>query len=444
MLYRTILTVVILALILSLNAQHHSSINQNKPEREEWFTNLGLGMFIHWSFDVQLGMVISHSVVGASPDYQDRYFNELPETFEPTNFQPEKWARMARMAGMKYVVFTAKHHSGFCMYDTKTTGFNIMNTAFNRDATREILDACRNEGLATGLYFSPDDFWYTYSHDLEIGRRKPGLMPSDLPELMEYLRKQMQELMTQYDPVDIVFIDGVDVAANVELAKICWELNPEVVVTRGAMETPEQQVPDQAIPSPWEACITMGQQWQYRPTNETYKNGGELIRTIIEIRSKGGNLLLNIGPDAEGEIPDIQKGLLNELGLWYFINKEAMEKVEPWPKIREGDVWFLKKQNENTLYVFITGEPLKYGGKKDILLKSVAATEDTRVSVIGHDNKTLEYNPDVNAATVFEQTDMGLKVSVFRGQRIYNDRQWPNPIVVKLENVIPSNEMNSP
>lgn len=436
--------VIFLALSISLNAQHHTSLNQNRPEREEWFTNLGLGMFIHWSFDVQLGMVISHSVVGASPDYQHRYFNELPDTFEPTLFQPEKWAGIARMAGMKYVVFTAKHHSGFCMYNTRTTGFNSMNTPFSRDATGEILDAFRKEGLATGLYFSPDDFWYMYSHDLEIGRRKPGLMPSDLPDLMEYLKKQMQELMTQYAPVEIVFIDGVDVSANVALAKICWELNPDVVVTRGAMETPEQQVPDQALPSPWEACITMGKQWQYRPSNESYKNGAELIQTIIEIRSKGGNLLLNIGPDAEGEIPDIQRGLLNELGLWYFINKEALEQVEPWPTIREGDVWFLKKQNENTLFAFITGEPVKYGGRKEILLKSVRATEDTRVSVIGHDNKTLEYNPDVNAATIFEQTDKGLKVSVFRGQRIYNDRQWPNPIVVKLENVIPSEELISP
>ena len=232
------------------------------------------------------------------------------------------------------------------------------------------------------------------------------------------------------------FIDGVDVAANVEIARICWEINEDVVVTRGAIETPEQRIPDKPIPSPWEACITMGDQWQYRPTNETYKNGGDLIRKIIEIRSKGGNLLLNIGPDDEGKIPDIQKGYLNELGLWYFINKEALENVEPWPTIREGDVWFLKKQDENTLYAFITGDPIKIGERREIVLNSVRATAETRVSVVGHDNKTLEYNPDVNGETTFEQTAEGLKISVFRGQRIYNDRKWPNPIVVKMENVI--------
>jgi len=421
---------------VGLHAQHHSSLNLNKPEREKWFSDLGFGMFIHWSFDVQLGMVISHSVVGASEDYMDRYFNELPETFEPTDFHPEKWARMARMAGMKYVVFTAKHHSGFCMFDTKTTGFNAMNTPFNTDATKEILDAFRKEGLAAGIYFSPDDFWFMYDRNREIGRRKPGLMPSDHPDLVEYLKVQTRELMNQYSPIDIVFIDGVDVEANIEIAKICWELNEDVVVTRGAMETPEQRIPDKPIPSPWEACITMGDQWQYRPTNETYKNADDLLQKIIEIRSKGGNLLLNIGPDEEGKIPDIQKGYLNELGLWYFINKEAVEDVEPWPTIREGDVWFLKKQDENTLYAFVTGDPIKFGGRKEIVLNSVRATAETRMSVVGHDNKTLEYNPDVKGVTTFEQTNEGLKISVFRGQRIYNDRKWPNPIVVRMENVV--------
>jgi alpha-L-fucosidase len=418
-----------------LFSQHHSQMNLNKPERQQWFTELGLGLFIHWSFDVQLGMVISHSAVGASPDYLDRYFNELPRTFDPRHFEPDKWAREAKMAGMNYVVFTAKHHSGFCMFDTRTTDFNVMNTPFATDATRRILDAFRKEGLAAGLYFSPDDFWFMYDKGREIGRRKPGAMPSDNPDLMEYNRIQMNELMTRYGTIDIVFIDGVDVAANVDLAGICWELNEDVVVTRGAIQTPEQTIPDQPIPSPWEACFTLGDQWQYRPTNENYKDGGNLIRKVIEIRCKGGNLLLNIGPDQEGRFPPEQSGPLNELALWNFINREAFENVEPWHIIREGDAWFLKKKDRDILYVFLTGDPIKFGGRKEVVLRSVKASGDTKVSVLGHDNKTLEYNPEVDGETTFVQTDDGLKLSVFRGQRIYNDRKWPNPIVVKLENV---------
>ena len=419
-----------------LNAQHHTRLNLNKPGREEWFSGLGLGIFIHWSFDVQLGMVISHTAVGASEDYLDRYFNELPGTFDPGHFEPAKWARAASMAGMKYMVFTAKHHSGFCMFDTETTPFNVMNTAFATDATREILDAFRKEGLAVGLYFSPDDFWFMYQRKREIGRMKKGAMPSENPDLIEYDKAQIRELMTQYGTIDIVFIDGVDVAANAELAKVCWELNEDVVVTRGAIQTPEQTVPDKPLPSPWESCITLGEQWQYRPTNEHYKTAGEVIGKIIEIRSKGGNLLLNIGPDKEGRFPPEQSGPLNELALWHFINREALENVEPWHVIREGEAWFLKKKGQDTLYVFITGEPIPFGSRREMLLKSVRTTPDTKASVLGHDNKTLEYRPDVNGATRVEQTGEGVQLSVFRGQRIYNDRKWPNPVVVRLEHVL--------
>ncbi len=430
----------LLASGIGLTAQHHSILNLNKPEREQWFTDLGLGMFIHWSFDVQLGLVISHSAVGASQDYLDRYFNELPQTFEPAHFHPEKWAREAKMAGMKYMVFTAKHHSGFCMFDTGTTDFNVMNTPFATDATKAILDAFRKEGLAVGIYFSPDDFWYMYDKKREIGRRKPGAMPSENPDLMVYNKTQMRELMTRYGTIDMVFIDGVDVSANVELARLCWELDEDVVVTRGAIETPEQTIPDQPVPSPWESCITLGDQWQYRATNENYKNAGDLIRKIIEIRCKGGNLLLNIGPDKEGRIPPEQSGPLNELALWNFINREAFENVEPWDVAGEGDVWFLKKKDQQILYLFITGEPIKYGERRELLLNSLRATRSTKVSVLGHDNKTLEYRPDVMAATTFEQTGEGLKLSVFRGQRIYNDRKWPNPVVVRVENFVRNQE----
>ena len=440
---------LLLALILmypsfsqTKESQHQTKtkVNLNKPKREAWFTDLGFGMFIHWSFDVQLGMVISHSVVGASKDYQDRYFNELPKTFNPREFRPEEWARTAKMAGMKYMVFTTKHHSGFCMYDTETTDFKITNTPFARDATKEIVAAFRKEGIAVGVYFSPDDFWFMYDKGRMIERKNEEAIPSNNPDLMDYLKVQMRELMTNYGPIDIVFIDGIDTKANEALARICWEVNDDVVVTRGAIETPEQFIPDQAIPSPWEACFTMGDQWQYRPTNENYKSTRDLILKILEIRCKGGNLLLNVGPDTKGRIPEEQEAYLNELALWYFINKEAFDRVEPWHVIREGDVWFLKKRDADDLYAFITGDPIPYGKTSALLLTSVQATKDTKVSVLGHDNKTLEYKPEVDASSKFRQTSDGLELTVFRGQRIYNDKKWPNPIVVKLENIQRSNQ----
>ncbi len=132
----------------------------NKPEREQQFMEMGFGMFIHWSVDVQLGAVISHSLAGSSKDYRTRFFNELPKTFNPKKFDPDQWAVLAKLAGMKYVVFTTKHHSGFCMFNTTTTSFNVMNTPFGRDATKEIVEAFRKQGIAIGFYYSPEDFWF--------------------------------------------------------------------------------------------------------------------------------------------------------------------------------------------------------------------------------------------------------------------------------------------
>ena len=129
----------------------------NQPDRLEWFRDQGFGLFIHWSVDSQLGVVISHSLVGASPDYTDRFFTELPKSFNPRQFHPEDWATLAHLAGVRYVMLTTKHHSGFAMWDTQTTPFGIMKTPFHRDIAKEVFEAFRTQGIATGVYYSPDD-----------------------------------------------------------------------------------------------------------------------------------------------------------------------------------------------------------------------------------------------------------------------------------------------
>ena len=138
------------------------TIDRNKPEQKEWFSDAGFGMFIHWSIDVQLGAIISHNVAVGSDDYQNQYFDELPKTFNPKKFDPEEWAKLAKIAGMKYMVFTAKHHNGFCMWDTKTSEFNIMNSGYGKDILEEIIGAFRKYDIAIGLYFSPDDYHVMY------------------------------------------------------------------------------------------------------------------------------------------------------------------------------------------------------------------------------------------------------------------------------------------
>jgi alpha-L-fucosidase len=145
----------------------------NDPERVEWFRDQGFGLFIHWSVDVQLGLGISHSLVGASDDYTSRFFNDLPKTFLPTQFDPEDWVRLAKVAGVRYMMFTTKHHSGFAMYKTVTTPFGIMNTPFHQDITADVFKAFSEQGIATGVYFSPDDFYWLHKEGKLIQRNVP-------------------------------------------------------------------------------------------------------------------------------------------------------------------------------------------------------------------------------------------------------------------------------
>jgi len=411
----------------------------NKPERLEAFRDQALGMFIHWSVDSQLGTVISHSLVGADAGYAGRFFGDLPKSFYPTKYDPVEWASLAKLCGFKYAVFTNKHHSGFCMFPTKTTDFSIANTPYGKDVTKMYVDAFRGAGLGMGFYFSPDDFWMLHKQGIPISRYAGGgdrrVLPSGNPELMKHNLTQIEELYTRYGAVDYLFIDGEPGG----IRDLAWKLQPDTLVTRGAMETPEQKLPDQALPDPWEACFTLGTQWQFKPTNETYKSGTKLIEMLIETRAKGGNLLLNVGPEPSGVIPFEQERIIRELGLWLFINGEAIYKVRPWHTAREGDVWFTRSAAEpGTVYAFLTkqGEWLR-GKRKSFVLKSLKATADTKISVLGHDGMVLEYSPKADPAPKFTQDADGLHLDIMLAQRIYNNSRWPNPVVVKLVAVEP-------
>lgn len=422
---------------------------ENKPERLEWLKDAGLGLFIHWSVDSQIGTVISHSMVGASDDYVERFIEELPQTFKPTRFDADEWARLARICGFKYVVFTTKHHSGFCMFNSNTNDFNIMHTPFGRDITREVVEAFRGQGIAVGFYFSPDDFFVLHEQGTLISRRRPEAYPLNNPGLMAVNKAQITELFSNYGDVDVLFIDGISAAHGGEqgggLTEHVWQLQPDCLITRGAMPTPEispstgQELPEELLNEPWEACFTMGTSWQFKPTNETYRDGRQWIQSLIETRAKGGTMLLNIGPEPDGTIPKAQENILREIAAWMMINQEAIYEVRPWSVIREGDIWFTRKKDEDTVYAFVPNENWTWGTEKTFALKSVRAGPDTEVSVLGQNDLVLEYNTDVTPTTTLVQTDHALNITATRAQRIYNDRTWPNPIVVKITDAIAAN-----
>jgi alpha-L-fucosidase len=424
-----------LFLLCLLTAALASPQAANKPERLEWFRDLGFGLFIHWSLDSQIGSVISHSMVGASPDYLERFINDLPKTFNPRKFAPQDWAELSRLAGIKYVVFTAKHHSGFCMFHTKTTDYSIAHTPYRKDITAELLQAFREQGIAPGLYYSPDDFWWLYKNGKKLQRNVPEVYPANNPGLLRFDQEQVRELLTHYGNIDVIFFDGPPEG----LKEVAWEVQPNIVVTRGAMETPEQYVPGVPLEGAWESNLTMGTQWQYKPTNESYKSGGELISTLIETRAKGGNLLLNIGPKPDGELPIEQEERLREIALWMFINSECIYGVRPWVITNENDIWFTKKKDDSAVYAIVKQNPRwRYGEWRDIVLRSVRATPQTTITVLGQNDEVLEYQPTVVPKTTWKQQQDGLHIRALRAQRIYNNRAWPNPVVLKLTNVEPA------
>jgi alpha-L-fucosidase len=410
-------------------AAAQNSARTNDPAAVELFRDRGLGLFIHWGVDGPLGGVISHSLVAASPDYVERFFRILPGFFNPVRYHPEEWAALAKLAGFAYVMFTVKHHAGFCMWDTATTDFSVMHTPYGKDVTRELVDAFRKQGIAIGIYYSPDDFHWLYQHGITIDRHVKGVYPQEVPAFMDYTKRQLKELLTNYGRIDYFFFDG----PAAQLTDYAWQIQPDLVITRGVMETPEQYTPGVALPGAWEGNLTMGTEWPWKPTNETYKSGPELIGTLIETRAKGGNLLLNIGPRPDGEIPIEQEGRLREIALWNFVNGEAIQDVRPWVITNENNIWFTRRKDSNTVYAFLTKmEPWRLGEPKTITLRSVKATPRTRISVLGQSDEIVEYHPGLIPKTTWTEDANGLRITAYRAQRLYTNRAWPNPVVLKI------------
>lgn len=417
----------------TVNDDESSSYNQNKPQREEWLRNTNNGMFIHFGLDAPLGIVISHSLVGAADDYVQRYFKELPQSFNPKKFDPDEIATLAKLAGMKYIMFTTKHHSGFCMWDTKTTDFTIMNTPYKKDLLKEMVEATRRLGLQVGFYFSPEDFSFLYKHNRPISRDNVLMNDAVKKEFDDFTKKQCEELMTNYGKIDLLFIDG----EPKEIVKeTCWKLQPDILITRGALKTPEQMLPGVTINEPWLSCITMGTAWQYQPTNDRYKTGTQLIGLLIEARSKGGSLLLNIGPKPNGEMAQEQEDRLREIAAWYFVNKEAVDSVRPWVITNEKNIWFTASIDKKTVYAIVTdAASWKEGDRRSFTLHSVKGNSNTKINMLGQNSLIQEYKPGKDVSCKFTQTDTGFVVAVVKAQRIYDDHRWPNPVVIKMENV---------
>jgi alpha-L-fucosidase len=384
----------------------------NDPGKTEAFRDAGLGLFIHWGPNSQVGTEISWPLYNASEDYIKKYY-ALAETFNPTAFDPAEWARLAKLAGMEYVVFTAKHHDGFCMFDTELSDFKITRSPYGRDIAGLVAEAFRKEGFLVGFYYSPGDFRFQWEtgqrtgHIYEPGFDSPGPFGPKRKSFVDYERGQIEELLTRYGDIFMLWFDG----KCEPLKKHAWRVRQDVFIGRGEIPTPEQEIPGQAADHAWESCLTTSYQWSFLPGAEV-RPSAEIIENLIHIRARGGNMLLNIGPRPDGRIAPADEDLLRDLGLWMMLYGEAVRGVRPWVVTNEGDVWLTQKRSEGTVYALAgLGQ-----NARTLLLKSVAASPETKVTLLGQEGDCP-----------WEQTPAGLKINVTRKQTVRLVKAPPAP-----------------
>lgn len=356
-------------------------------KRVKWYQEARFGMFIHWGLYAipARGEWVRSTEEISKEDYM-KYFH----AFDPVDYDPVKWAKAAKRAGMKYVVLTAKHHDGFCLFDSQYTDFKSTNTKWGRDIVAEFVEAVRGEGLKVGLYFSLLD-WYHQDYPHYGDKNHPMRNRTEysnenrnFQRYLEYMHNQVREICTNYGKLDILWFDfsydnlrGEAWKAG-ELIDMVRSLQPDVIIDNrlevsgegygslasgnpapwhGDFVSPEQMIPPNGIQDVngkdmvWEACVTMNNNWGYHAQDNFFKPASMLIKKLVECVSKGGNMLLNVGPDAKGNIPEESMKRLEIIGKWMEKNKESIYGCGK-ADIEKPDYGRVTKK-ENCLYLHV-------------------------------------------------------------------------------------------
>lgn len=439
-----LLVIGAVSLLVSARAQqniHHQSTQYEWPadplvkQKLEQWQDQKFGMIIHWGLYAVPGIIESWSLCSedwinrdssVSSDYSTykKWYWGLSKKFNPQKFNPEQWALVAANAGMKYLVFTTKHHDGFNMFDTRQSSFKITNGPFAQhpkaNVAKYVFDAFRQKGMMIGAYFSkPDwhnqDYWWPYyatanrNNNYDIKKH-----PQKWEAYKNFTYHQIQELMTEYGSIDILWLDGgwVRPKETVNEEVLSWgapipewsqDINmpkiaamarknqPGILVVDRTVhgpyenyQTPEQRVPDKKIDYPWESCMTLGTDWGY-VKNQKLKSAKTVVHTLIEIVAKGGSLLLGVGPSPEGEITGDVVEKLQQIGGWMKQNGAVLYNTRTTDTYVDGNTYFVQSKDGKTGYALhlIKNEELpetiQWEGnipKKGSVMKSVATGEN--------------------------------------------------------------------
>lgn len=370
-----------------------------------WFQEAKFGLFIHWDHASQQGCEISWPLVGRSvsgrPAPTVGEYHSSAATFDPSGWDPARLARLAREAGMRYAVFTAKHHSGWAAWPSSHAPFTIASSPYGRrggDLVREYTDAFRSEGIRVGLYYSLCDWSHPayppWTDDQLPYRGRVEIQdPEQWKKFQSVLKAQIAELLTVYGPIDLLWFDGQwertpEEWQVKEIRKHILNLAPDIVMndrlpTAGDYSTPEQYIPAQGLDGPWESCMTLNNSWAYIPEDSNYKSVAEVLRALTEVVSRGGNLLLNIGPQGNGTIPQPEVDTLQAIGTWMAQHSEAIHGaqagLQPW------QFYGPTTRKDRSLYLHMVGWP-----ETSTVVRAITANPTS--ATILSTGETLEYH----------------------------------------------------
>ena len=387
--------------------------------------NQKFGVLMHWGLYSVPGVVESWSICSEDwivrerkPTYEEdkAWYWSQKDSLNPVNFDPSKWADVMKKAGMKYMIFTTKHHDGFCMFDTKYTDFSIAHGPFGKDPrhniAKEVFDAYRNKGFMIGCYFSKPDWhskWFWNPYYATPNRRinyKKQQHPDWWQNYRKFTQNQLNELTTDYGNIDILWLDGGWITGDeIGLDTILVDArkrNPGMIsvdrTIRGKNEnyqTPEQGIPAKQLDIPWESCITLSHAWGWTP-NAKFKSPNKVIGILSEIVAKGGCLALGVGPKADGTLqPEVVNTLL-KIGSWLNKNGQAIYSTVNAAHYNDGKVWFTADKNGKTLYAIYA---LEDGEKAP---KTITWTENKPKGklILLQNGKSVKYTVKGNQVTV--------------------------------------------
>jgi len=439
----TIISIIIAALVaLSLSSCRQEGTGLfgrkhplTKDERMQWWRDAKFGMFIHWGiYSIPAGEWEGRQISGLGEWIMEgakipvSKYELLAKQFNPVKFDADEFVRIAKDAGMKYIVITSKHHDGFCLWDSKVTDYDIIDASpFQRDILKELSKACKKQGIKLCFYHSIMDWHHPDAQAPFYPNYNDGNKSNpDFPQYVaNYLKPQIKELINNYGPLGVLWFDGEWVKDWTEpmgqdMYNYIRELQPNIIINnrvgkgRKGMEglskddqeyagdfgTPEQRIPATGLPGvDWESCMTINGTWGYKSYDYNWKSSEDLLQKLADIASKGGNFLLNVGPTSEGLIPEESVERLEAMGKWMKINSESIYGTTASPL---GALpWGRCTAKPGRLYLHVfdwpTNGELEVSGIKNKVTKAYLLADKTKLAVLSNDEDKIVISVPENA-----------------------------------------------